>query len=503
MEHQGQFALLRHRVQAPGFQYLDLPDGWALSYDKKLPVFFCPRNGILLIGYAWQSRPDLGSPEEEIEKLAPDPTLQQLFAMEESWCGRYVLIGAGTVLQDASSLFCVFYASNGVSSDCTLLARELGLPEVRYQCGEVMNWMPCPLTHYPGIKRLLASQCYLLGPGEVCGKPLLASDFPCEDTQLVERFTELFCHSLNNLAAQFPERRLLIALTGGYDSRTLFALAKKAGLDFNAFTLEHDAMLEGDASIPRILCEKTKTPFVYIERDRDNYSAELEDAYQRHMAGMVRDEDRLFYAYGQYQTLMAPYGDVLFLRSSVWENVIEYFRRLFDEQGPNDEFYSFFELEDGSLEKRSMEEYFAWCAAHPQPGVCPSDRFLWEQREGCWLSYIEQGFDVIDHALTLQPVNCRLLLSLLMRFPREERLGKQHQDRIIASACPAIREVPYATEKLLEDTTLHYLKTKLAKAVRRLKRMGLKRTVRTYISIFTYRKEQKQMEKKSTERGKR
>ena len=503
MVHAGQFAILKNRLQLPGYRHLPLDGGWVLSYHERLKVYHCPEKNILLLGIAWQVLPGRGTPEEEIERLAPGPSGiiadEQLLAMEESWCGRYALIFDGKVFPDTVALLGIYYAAAGISSDISLLAREMGMEEKRYQCGPPMNWLPGPCTHYEGIYRLLASQTYDYRSGSLSSKPLLSpSAERIEDEQtLIERFTDVFCHSLNNMASMFPGKKMLLALTGGYDSRTLFAFARKAGIDFDAFTLEHDDMLVGDIEIPKELCLKTGTPYVYISREKEKYSVERDEAYDDYVSGTVRDEDRVFYAYGQYKQLMAPYGGgAVLLRSSIWENVIEYFRRLFQDERPNEEFFFFFHMKQDSLEKRAMDAYFSWCAAHPQPGVNLSNRFLWEQREGCWLSSIEQGFDVMEDVVTLQPVNCRLMMTMLFWFPRDERIVKRHQDRMISYTCPAIQGVPYATDKVQGASVLTYVGQKLGRAIGRLKAQGLRKTIVTYISIFHHRSEQKMYERK-------
>lgn len=497
----GQFAILKNRIDLPGYRHVSLKDGWILSVHENLPAAYCPQNDILLVGFAWQALPGRGTPEEEIKKLVPDGagavSDQQILEMEGSWCGRYVLVCDGRVFLDASAMLGVFYADEGIASRASMLAEQKGMEERLYQCGRVMNWQPGPLTHYEGICRLLAFQIYNYKTKQLTGKRMLsaAAEQITDEQELIRRFQECFCFSLKSMAAMFPGRKLLIALTGGYDSRTLFALAKKAGIDFAAYTLEHGAMLAGDAEIPRVLCEKAHVPYLYVPRDKGEYSEAREQAYHAYTDGMVLDEDRLFYAYNQYQKLVDQFGDVVLLRSSLWENVIEYFRRLFGEDKPNEDFYGFFELPPDSLEHRSIQAYFAWCEAHPQPGVPLSDRFLWEQREGSWMSSIEQGFAAIDHVISLQPVNCRLMMTMLYRFPRESRLLKWHQAQIINDACPELQDVPYANARMREETLASVIKTKIKKGVHRIKKQGVIKTIRTYFRIFRHRMEENRLKK--------
>jgi len=133
-----------------------------------------------------------------------------------------------------------------------------------------------------------------------------------------------------------------------------------------------------------------------------------------------------------------------------------------------------------SLEQRSLEHYFAWHREHPQPSLTASNLFLWEQREGCWLSAIEAGFDLLAHTVTLQPANCRLLVSMLLDFPLEERRTKFHQARIIRYACPAIADVPFGKDKKPGENALTVLMHKLRRLGYRIETRGLWHTLSLY-----------------------
>ena len=121
MMGKGQFAILKKTLSLPGARQLALQDGWVLYYHEQLPVQ-CSRDGrIVLMGIAWQFLPERGTPMEEVEKLCqkfsgaiPE---EAILEMEESWCGRYVLLCQGVVYGDTCTLLPVFYSELGVSSD--------------------------------------------------------------------------------------------------------------------------------------------------------------------------------------------------------------------------------------------------------------------------------------------------------------------------------------------------------------------------------------------------
>lgn len=494
MVYKGQYLLLKEqRPDLPDYQVISFFDGWCLYVHQELPVFYDKERAIALLGIAWQVIPERESPQQEIMKLVPGADgefkEEQILEMEGSWCGRYVLICRNRIFTDACGQLNVFYSSEGICSSLFLLAGLLGQKECIYTPDDVMNWMPGPLTQYEQIRRLLPDQVYDYTKEEITVKQMLCPVWnqKMEEDTRIRMFTDCFCSSLQNMQRTMPDRQYYLALTGGYDSRTLFALACRANLSFTAYSLEHEKMLQGDIDLPRILCEKTGKPFCWIKRNKQNYSREREEEYYRYTAGLVKDEDRVFYAYHQYQTLLEGEKNCVLLRSAVWESVIEYFGRLFDRTSPNKEFYKTFVLEENSLAFRSIKAYMDWCEKNPLDGLCAADRFYWEQREGCWLSSMEQGFELLEDTVSLQPLNSRYLLSLLMGFSREDRIKKEHQVKIISYACPSIEDVPFANEKIHGETAAAAAINKGKKLLDRLKKDGLAETVKTYVSIFRNR----------------
>ena len=489
MSHPGQFSILKKALSLPGWQALPLSGGWVLSCHKKLDVFYLPKHGLLLLGLAWQALPGKASPEQELEALSArtDGPIadEQLMALEESWCGRYVLICGERVFTDACALLPVFYSPAGLSSDLTLLAETMGLDTNIYEPGKVMNWMPGPMTPYPEIARLMPGQICCFESGRIRPRPLTALSLPdTEDGEArVRVFADLFANSLRSMRARLPGRKMLLALTGGYDSRTLFALAKYAGLDFDAFTLEYDGIYADDVTLPKELCRQAGTVHRYIPRDHGRYSASLEDEYLRHTAGLIRDADRLSYAHGQYQALTEDGTQAALLRGSIWETAVDFYGRSFDRDGPKSDFYDWFCVPERSREKRSLAQYFDWQQSHPQPGLSACDDFYWQQRAACWLSPIEAGFDLLENAVSVQPLNCRLLISMLLDFPREERITKEHQAKIIRYACPEIAGVPFGGKSTVDETALSILLHKLRRLGYRIKTRGIGRTVSLYVGM--------------------
>ena len=492
-----QFVIAKKRCCKPEYHYLELHNGYIFSYHKDLKFYVDKDREMLLLGFAWQVDKERKSPKEELEKLyeiyngkIPE---EEIYKMEDTWCGRYILIVRGKVYLDASGLLGVFYSKTGISSSCLLLAESMGLSECLYEASEKLNWLPGPLTQYKDIRRLLPSQVYDLYSDSIQGRRLLSEkriNFKNEKER-IDTFISYFSFSLKNMANLFPEKKILIALTGGYDSRTLLALAKYSGIEFECFTLEHDNITKGDIELPQELCQAIKCGYLYLQRNKDNYSAEEEKNYIRHSSGLANDGDKWHYVYGQYQELVRRFGDIVCLRSSIWETAIEYFRNTIGDEMDVKNVCANFNAH--GLQKDSIEEYSRWVVKNEQKDLSLCNRFLWEQRYGSWLSSIEQSFDLMDHIVSLQPLNCRFLIEMLLGFSREDRIIKKHQVKIISEACPELEKIRFNNDKNDGKSRFLMWKQRIEKGLHRLETLGLKKTIRVYLKIINYKIEEKRL----------
>lgn len=504
MNYKKQFAILKEVLDQPDFCHIALPNGWVLNYHRDVRLHTSHDGRVILLGIAWQFLPERKSPLQEIEQLCaafPENIPQkQIIDMEETWCGRYILICQGTIYTDTCALFPVYYSSAGVSSDCTLLAQQMGMPRKNYQMPpkRIMNWMPGPLSQYDNIFHLLPSQIYHYPTGRAEPRPLLAQGYPgiADMDKRIDRIIACFDAALHNMQAELPETKLLVAITGGHDSRTLLALAKHAGVDFDAYTLMHDLIYEGDVTVPKELCKAAGITHHEIPRDKQLYSAQREQEYLDHISGAVYDEDRIYYACRQFDPLVQKFGSIAVLRSGVWPNVMEWYRRCFTATGPGFDCYDWFGAQKNSLEEKSLQQYFFWNEQHPQEGLSPCNVFYWDQRNGCWLSAIETGFDLMDHVVSLQPANCRYLMSMLMEFPEDERIMNYHQFRIVQKACPVMADIPFGGKKRQNESSGKVLWDKLGRGIHRLRTLGVQKTIKTYLSMIQVKQQEKRLQKK-------
>lgn len=487
MNFNAHFIIAKQPFNAEGFRHISLRDGWILSCHDMLDLYYLPEKDALLLGIAWQTDEGRGSPEQELKKL-PDGEIHEedIIAMEETWCGNYVLIIGGRVFMDMCGMLGVFYSKAGISSSCALLAQAMALPETIYKLPVELCWFPSPNTCYEPIKKQLPSQVYDYRTHQVFGRELLPNHCVVEgnDDTKIEAFVNRFTVSLQNMHRRLPNKKLLIALTGGHDSRTLFALAHHAGIPFECYTIQHDDMPNGDSDLPRKLCEKINCPYHFIEQKKENFDSALVKEYEQATSGLIGDADRVTYAYGQYQQLIKQFGPVAFLRSGVWEASIDYYRLYIKGGYETSAICGCLGVENGTQEYASADVYARWCRQNEQQNISACNRVFMEQREGSWLSYIEQGYRLYAPSVSLQPVNCRALMEQLSAFSQSDRREKLHQEKIIAAACPEIKEIPYGNKMKTDDANVWTeFKAKYRRFVFRCRNMGAKKVLTLYFEL--------------------
>ena len=462
-----QFVLAKEAIVADGWMNEKLSSGHILSWEKHLKVLISEDRNVCLLGHSW-SVVEEGFDVRKVLTMSREEILNE----EKNWSGRYLLIIGKEIYLDAAGLLGVFYDEDIISSSLALIFRIKGrkvvYPKIKH--GISLDFVPGEYTECEGVKRLLPSQVLNYTTCTTASRELLPDrDFPQlsddERTQLFSKYLEI---GLRNLQREFPDCKLWLALTGGRDSRTTLAGLAKSGLAFETFTLEHCNIASEDVSLPPILANKLGVRHKYVSRDRKGFSRKEYDAYRDFTAGMAVDEDWLFYAYGQYSQLVEDSKPIVLLRSSIYEIVIFYWTHCLREG----QAFTAENLRKVSLSLRCSNEYYNslsdWFKKTEEYGknmwMGISNMFHWEARSGCWVSSIEQSFDIYENITSIQPVNSRVYLSLLMGYNPNERREKKHQEHIISTMCPEIGDVPYCEKAQAVKPGL------TAKIIRKLRR---------------------------------
>lgn len=423
-----------------------LKDGHYIHLQEDLNIIF-QQDGAILIGYAWQIDPQRQSPAEEMSVLLQksDITTVDVFEIEKTWCGRYLLIVNNWIFLDAIGSLGVFYGDNTISSSLKILCEQESLPisYPKIEHGHLPDFFPGMQTPYPGIRRLLPSQIYNISKQQVITRPLLIDHFPQQKKDDYSTFIRLFENSIKQIYILFSDKNIEIALTGGRDSRALVALVENSNIQYNTFTLWHSHISDADIAIPAKIAKSVHRTHRLIKRNAKNYSESRRLDYQRHTAGMAVDEDWEFYSYGQYQQVRKDGKDAVILRSSIWEIACEYYTMVCGEKAQDIE-YLFPGIKTNSAFRKSIEEWQAMVQEDKNNQFLTLvTRTFWDLREGCWLSSIEQSFDLMDGIISIQPLNSRLFLSLLMSFNLDNRKTKKYEEVITNNLCPQFATITY------------------------------------------------------------
>lgn len=425
-----------------------LPSGFYIHYHPQLSTFF--HKDFALLGHAWQVDPTHLSPAEELIQLGQKdhtPSLQEIYDIEKSWCGRYLLIIGDWILLDACGLINIFYDDHLICSSlnvlCSVENRTVKFPRIEHR--KSPDFIPGMQTPYEGVKRLMPSQILSLTTKEWIIRPLLADPIPSykNENEGIEYLSKLFIHSVSNLAKVFNDHDIWVASTAGRDSRTTIALLIKAGIKFNTFTLWHSNIPLADHLLPLEIAKLINCKYLFIKRTKKFFSQQRHEDYQEHTAGMAIDEDWRFYAYNQYPSLKNGTKPIVIIRSGIWGIANEYYTRKCGERG-KDLTFIYGGIKNDSLLYQSTKEWEDYVKRDlVNTNLSFVDRIYWELREGCWLASVEQSFDVMDGITSIQIFNCRMLIGALLGFPLEDRLRKEEENKITHYACPALTKVPY------------------------------------------------------------
>ena len=452
MKNDKQFVLGQKVYEHPDWYHVTLPNRYILSYHKDLPVYFNDRKDLILIGRAWQVDPNRCCPTDEINRLTAETTAvsqAQIIDMEKTWCGRYIIISHDTIYLDAGALLNVFHSDEYVTSSlnilCTLEKRKMRYPKICHHVNP--DFIFGTHTPYPGVKRVLPSQIYHYTTHSTENRKIIPDGILSysSDQERAEAFSHYFVHFLQNLAQSSPHQTLMLALTGGHDSRITMAMLEKSGVNYDIFSFAHPRISHEDRETPVKLSGLCHRKFHFIPRNPADFSADRYNDYREHTAGLTIDEDLKMYAHNQFETLRKEIGtDLILIRGAIWEDVIEYYKPKSADFNLLD-FYPLIQYDPEALAFAC--EWKANALNDPlNQDFGINNRLYLDLRVGCWVSAIEHGFDMMEGITSVQGFNCRLFKSILLGFDKAMRQDKKHQEYITQLVCPVLGTVPYDTD---------------------------------------------------------
>lgn len=437
-----QFIIMDKPYEREDFVSINLSHGRVLSYQKDLNVV---RNeDIILLGYAFS----VVSSKIELNDDAIND--------KRNWAGRWVLIYKDKLFMDACGTLgcCYGYSDTGelyISSSLNLLNKVLKRKEyanykVKYgDGGGILDFYPIPYTPLVGIKKLMPSQFVdFLAENNI--QPL--DDYMLrrykgeKKTWIKERFLNEFSSVLKNIEEEFCGE-VWITLTGGVDSRVIFAIAQSYGINFKTYTAIRNNIKVWDRDYPIKICKKYHRKHYYIDDTKEN-DATREKIFDKHCGGYIVGTERRQYIAGSDIPVEKK---AVVLWGTVWAAYIKSYFKCFNATDDIEEQISEINrgcdgiLERSNVHMQSIKEWLQSIKDNPISELDWRERMYIEQRNGAWVSGAAQAIDLFD-SIRIAPINCQELLELLLSLDVEPG-DKGFQKEIIEECCPELKRIPY------------------------------------------------------------
>jgi hypothetical protein len=437
---------------------ISIPAGWHSINLGSFHLHYCPWLKVTtvvdasgqqwaLLGHAFQV--NAASPHDPAASIARSAS-SDVPALVCTWAGRWLLLSCSTVITDAASLLGTYILENDesvlISGSLALLSQLVpsSVRDPRVLGWYGLNWFPGPLSKLSGVRKLLPDQIYNPATREVNFFDRLTA--VRAGTDLRDAAGEIsagIARVFRSMVQQEGHNSIILALTGGLDSRTTFSVLQSSGVPFSTLTLEHPRISKADITLPARISTSYGITHRYVPsnkllRDR------LEE-YDLHIHGCVIDGDRELYARGSFDGLDSRSW---LIRSGCWEIGRKYFYRklsgldleeIVDRPGRlMARFNNYFRNEASA---NSLREWARWRLKHAI-AVPWQDLFYRDQRLGCWSAAIEQSLDLLN-PVSIHPVNCDHFYGIMLGLDEiSDTDGASLQHEIIAQCVPDLAQIP-------------------------------------------------------------
>lgn len=393
-----------------------------LYIGEKLNICECKTKdgkSAIIIGNAFCADRIRKSVKEDITNV----TEKDIGCATRFWTGSWVLVTENTLFTDACGLISAFYVSQNnvwfVSSSLALLSEILGKSIDVGVNSEGLTWQILPKTIVDGVRALVCTQKVILSEEKIRLEPRIwISDERNLSTQeKCKRVSEMLVNAVSNIG-EFSEKRIVVALTGGKDSRVTFSALLKSGVDFSAYTAEHDNISSSDRVVPQKLCDMFNKDYIYIKKSK--FDCIKYNDYMHFCGKNANGADANFYACGQFDGFKE---DTVIIRSGLYEAGQTYSREIAGGEPKSfcDGIMAYnIELQRAGKQRDAFFEWMSYVDENPIDYIDIRDRFYIEQRAGGWVSAIEQSLDINDFT-SIQIANCEEILSILLSCNNDER----------------------------------------------------------------------------------
>ena len=394
----------------------------------------------LIIGNAFCTDAQDKRVERDVEKCEE----KDILGATRYWTGRWALITENLISVDATGLMSAFYLTEDggwlISSSLALISRVTGKDTVGNVRRVGLTWQMLPYTIIPGVKGISCFQYIDFSSGEIrpCPKVWVLDKRETGTEEKCRAVSEMLVNAAHNIH-KYSGKRILLALTGGKDSRVTFSALLKSGVPFSAYTAEHTNISSADKTVPKKLCKMFGIEHRYIKRE--GFSKQKYNDYLNFCAGNSNGADADFYACGQFSKIDE---DTVVIRSGIFELGQTFARGYASPEAESfakdvKSFYS--ELSGGGAQEKAFDEYMRFVKEMPVEHIDLRDRYYLEQRVGGWASAIEQSLD-INGFTSVQIANCEELLSVLASCNEKERAELSLSYEVIRMLEPRALDVP-------------------------------------------------------------
>ena len=418
---------------------LALQNGLCLSYDADLPVqaIYAGSHQFVLLGTAVQSLPGHPAPTELLQNLQHIAQLPQLYA---SWAGRWVLLANNELHLDAGALLGCYYkkGTNGteVSSVPGLITNAVQPDTFRLIKSGGAEFYPPPDSGFHNVHKLLPSQVLNLKTGALSFRNLLCQAPTLDYKETIAYLAQLLTTTLKNAFANNQQQNIILALTGGFDSRTLMAALNYCQLPYQTVTFHSPNIRPSDASIPKQLAQMCGKEHRLIKRNGKN--TDNWEKFNQHTSGHSVETDREYMLYQQFDELEGE-TDVLLRGGGFEVGRCAYYPWLPPESIDGAGISA---IQKGNeAQGRSWHKWVEWVAQTPQVALDWRDRYYIEQRLAGWLACTEQALDIVNMP-RMVPANSSLFYNVMLNLPKEVRKTKVQMTDLIGYMSPELLQVP-------------------------------------------------------------
>ena len=431
---------LKPKLADDAWKCIALKNGLYLSYSSDLPlqhIINPAGHELLLLGDAVESLEGLPSVSQTLERITDTTTLQHAYT---SWAGRWVLIANSELHLDASGLLGCYYSSKGgvteVSSVAGFLSDAAEPDTFRLLKAGGAEFYPPPDSGFKGVCKLLPSQLLNLQTGTVTFRNLQTAVPQLSYEETIAFLARLLCTALKNIYKEAEGKKILLALTGGFDSRVLMAGLNHCSIPYEAITFHYPNIRPSDASIPKKLARISGVPHRLIRRQGRVF--QNWEAFNLHTSGHSVEVDRDYMLYQQFNELEGD--NTILLRGGGFEvGRCAYYPWLppaaLDGNGIST-------IQKGNeAQACSWNKWMAWVAQTPEVALDWRDRYYIEQRLAGWLSSTEQALDMVNIERQI-PANSTLFFNVMLALPEPIRKSKIQMTDLIRHLSPELLQVP-------------------------------------------------------------